>query len=237
MDGFPLDGAGEAGASPAFAFPATWRDDRGARPFAPVCPPGTILPLVVRPAPFSALFPTGIRRTRHALTVLELMTVLVIISILCVMLAPVLPYVQARAQKAKCIGNLRSLHVAATTYVQDNQHWPQISGNGSTDTAVASAWIAALKPYGLAQINWVCPTVQQELHSPDLSDPANVRVDYLAMPFGTQPNAPFQHSRQPWFIEAGDVHGNGQEIIFPDGHTEEAADVMRAALAAGAPAG
>ena len=160
------------------------------------------------------------------------MTALVVISILAVVLAPVFPSLQARAQKAKCIGNLRSLQVAANLYVQDNQHWPQISGNGSKDTAVAQSWIAALNPYGLSQINWVCPTIQQALHSPDLSKPANVRVDYLAMPFGTKPTAPFQHSRQPWFIEAANAHGNGQQIIFPDGHTEEAYDIIRAAYSA-----
>ena len=156
------------------------------------------------------------------------MTVLIVISILAVMLAPLVPSLQARAQKAQCIGNLRSLQVAANLYVQDNQHWPQISGNGSQDKVVAQKWLAALAPYGLAQVNWVCPTIQQARHSPDLSQPDNTRVDYMAMPFGTKPNAPYQHSKQPWFIESADVHGNGQEIIFPDGHTEEAYDVYRA---------
>lgn len=163
------------------------------------------------------------------MTMLELMTVLIVISILTVMLAPLAPNLKARAQKAKCIGNLRSLQVAANLYVQDNQHWPQISGNGSQDKVVAKAWIAALSPYGLSQINWVCPTIQQALRSPDLTRADNIRVDYMAMPFGTKPNAPFQHAKQPWFIESGDVHGNGQEIIYPDGHIEEAYDVYRSA--------
>ena len=167
------------------------------------------------------------------MTLLELMTVVVVIAILATMLSPVVPGLLARTQKVKCIGNLKALHVATNLYVQDNQHWPQISGNGSQDTVVANAWLAALKPYGLAQINWVCPTIQQALNSPDLTQPENVRVDYLAMPFGTKPNAPFQHPKQPWFIEAGDVHGNGQEIIFPDGHIEEAGTIIRAAHPSG----
>ena len=167
------------------------------------------------------------------MTLLELMTVLIVIAILAVMLAPLVPNLQARAQKAKCLGNLRSLHVAANLYVQDNQHWPQISGNGTQDATVAKAWIAALNPYGLSQVNWVCPTIQQALRSPDLSQPDNVRVDYMAMPFGTKPRSPFQHPRQPWFIEAGDVHGNGQEVVFPDGHIEEAGDIIRSARGSG----
>lgn len=167
------------------------------------------------------------------MTLLEIMTVLVVISILAVMLAPMVPGMQARAQKVKCAGNLRSIHTAAALYVQDNKHWPQISGTGMQDKAAAQAWISTLAPYGLAQINWVCPTIQQSLHSPDLSLPENVRVDYMAMPFSAKPNAPFQHPKQPWFIETGDVHGNGQEIIFPDGHIEESYDVIREALHAG----
>ncbi len=161
------------------------------------------------------------------------MTVLLVISILAVVLLPVFPGLQARAQKVKCIENLHSLVGAANLYVQDNQHWPQISGNGYQDQTVANLWIAALAPYGLSQINWICPAIQQALHSPDLSQPENVRVDYLAMPFGAKPNAPFQHAKQPWFIETADVHGNGQEIIFPDGHVEEAIDLLRAVQAAG----
>ena len=169
------------------------------------------------------------------------MTVLVVLSILVVVVAPVVPGLQARAQRVKCIGNLRSLHTAANLYVQDNKHWPQISGTGMQDKAAAQAWIAALAPYGLSQVNWVCPTIQQSLHSPDLTSPDNVRVDYMAMPFGPKQNAPFQHARQPWFIEAGDVHGNGQEVIFPDGHTEESYDIIRTAVhsagGGGSPAG
>ena len=165
------------------------------------------------------------------------MTVLVVVSILVVMLAPVFPSLRARAQKTKCIGNLRSLHTAVDLYVHDNQHWPQISGNGSQDMVVAQAWITALNPYGLTQINWVCPAIQQALHSPDLTQAQNVRVDYMAMPFGSKPNSPFQHPKQPWFIEVADVHGNGQEVIFTDGHIEEALDIFRAAKQAGAGGG
>lgn len=183
----------------------------------------------VRPGSSLIPPPGRVRLNRSGLTLLELMTVLVVISILVVVLAPGVSFLQARAQKAQCIGNLRSLHVATGSYMQDNQHWPQISGNGYQDKTVAGLWLAALAPYGLSQINWVCPTVQRELHAPDLADPENVRVDYLAMPFGTQPRAPYLYARQPWFIEVGNVHGNGQEIIFPDGHIEEALDLFHTA--------
>ena len=155
------------------------------------------------------------------------MTVLVVIAILVVVISPAISGIKGRAQKVKCIGNLRSLHNAADLYVQDNQHWPQISGDPSANASVVDAWISAFNPYGLAAINWICPAVQEAMQSPNLSDPANKRIDYLPMPFGTQRGAPFQYSRKPWFIESSDVHGNGQEIIFPDGHIEEALNIIR----------
>ncbi len=173
-----------------------------------------------------------VRRPRAALTVLELMTVLVIISILMVMAAPSFSYFQARAQKTKCIANLKSLHVAMNSYVQDNHHWPQIATAKTGDTTAAKGWIDTLKPYGLSQLNWICPTIQRVLRSPDFSDPTNTRVDYFATPFNAKANAPFQQPKQPWFIEAADVHGNGQEILFPDGHIEEASDILQTAKAA-----
>jgi hypothetical protein len=55
------------------------------------------------------------------------------------------------------------------------------------------------------------------LHNPDLTNPANVRVDYVAMPFDDKPTTPHQWPRQPWFVETVDVHGNGNLIIFTDG--------------------
>ena len=171
-------------------------------------------------------------RSRSALTLLELMTVLVIISILIVIVAPAFGYLQQRARKVNCIANLRSLHVATNSYVQDYQHWPQLAHPKSGDTAAAKAWIDILQPYGLAQINWICPSIQQALGSPDFSDPANIRVDYFATPFNAKATAPFQQARQPWYIEAADIHGNGQEILFSDGHIEEAGDVMRAGRSA-----
>ena len=172
----------------------------------------------------------GTARKEGGFTLLELMTVLVIIAILIVLIAPAFPYLKARAQKAGCLTNLRSLHVAANSYVQDNQQWPQIPTQGFGDSAAAKAWISALSPYGLSTINWVCPSVQESLHAPNLNDPDNVRVDYFGMPFDKQPRAPFQYTTTPWFIEAANIHGNGQEMIFSDGHISEANDVFRSSM-------
>ena len=171
--------------------------------------------------------PVAAPSTRRAFTLLELMTALVIIGILVVVLSPSITYLRARAQKVACIANLRSLHVATGNYIHDNHHWPQIALAPPGDPEHAKGWINALEPYGLGRNNWVCPAIQQALGSPDLSLPENARVDYYGTTFNSQEQSPFKYPKQPWFIETADMHGNGQEILFPDGHIEEAADIVR----------
>ena len=156
-------------------------------------------------------------RRKSAFTIMELMTCVIVVAILLVMLMPVYSQLIRRMERARCMGNLRSLHVAAALYVQDHRMWPQVVTKGTDPQTVANAWLSVMEPYGLAQINWVCPTQQKLLQNPDLNDPANARIDYTANPFDRNPMSPMRWAGQPWFIENGDVHGNGPLIIFPTG--------------------
>ncbi len=61
---------------------------------------------------------------------------------------------------------------------------------------------------------------------PDYNDPAHARIDYIATPFDDKPFTPHQWPRQPWFIESGDVHGNGNLLIFTDGSISEVNDLI-----------
>ena len=120
------------------------------------------------------------------------MIVMLVVAILFLLTYPVVNQVQRRVEKTRCIANLRSLHVATNSYMQDHHMWPQIAVTYQGDqTALATAWIETLKPYGLAQINWICPTTQKGLNAPDLHDPTNVRLDYTAFPYGSNPTGPF----------------------------------------------
>ena len=160
-------------------------------------------------------------RDEHAFTLLEIFITIVIIGILATLLLPVIAGVRARAQRVQCTANLRSLYVAAEAYLQQNGNWPQIAmtadDSESDEQDYAKAWIAALKPFGPSEKTWICPTIQGLLQNPDYMKPENTRVDYIVMPFDDKPMTPHQWSRQPWFAEVGDVHGNGNLIIFTDG--------------------
>jgi prepilin-type N-terminal cleavage/methylation domain-containing protein len=155
----------------------------------------------------------------RGVTLLEIVIVVVVIGILATLLIPVLSTTKSRAQRVQCMGNLRSLYAATELYIQQNGSWPQIPINDSdsAEQDYAKAWMAALAPFGLTQKNWICPTIQDQLHNPDFSQSENVRVDYVATIFDDKPTSPHQWPQQPWFIEAGDVHGNGNLIIFTDG--------------------
>lgn len=159
------------------------------------------------------------RAAVRGFTLLEVLVVVVIIGILAALLFPVLSVMRARAQRVQCMGNLRSLYVAAESYLQQNGSWPQIGGDDSNtaEQDEANAWISALAPFGPTQKTWICPTVQELLQNPDLSKPENVRIDYIATPFDDKPPTPHQWPTQPWFIESADVHGNGNLIILTDG--------------------
>lgn len=171
-----------------------------------------------------SLFP---RRSSAGFTVMELATVILIVLILVVLFFPIFTTIQSRVESTRCTNNLKNLHVAADTYLQEHRTWPQIKITGSSEQDLANAWIAALRPYGIEPSSWVCPTSQHRLGSPNLADPLNVRIDYLATPFAPGQQIPFKWTNQPWFAERFNEHGNGNLIIFPDGHVESMFDVMK----------
>ena len=162
-----------------------------------------------------------------AFTLLELLIVIVIIGILATLLIPVYGHMRERAQKVQCMANLRGLYVGADLYVQKNGSWPQIFlKNFTTGEDYANAWIGALQPFGIERRAWICPTIQELLHNPNYNDPALARIDYVSTGFDDKPTSPHQWPRQPWFIETGDVHDNGNLIIFTDGSIAEAKNVL-----------
>jgi competence protein ComGC len=171
----------------------------------------------------------GARLDRAAgVTLLELVTVMLIVTIIGLMLLPVVNTIENRVARVKCVSNLKSLHVGANLYVQEHRSWPQIKTQSRPQQDIATEWIARLQPYGIQQINWVCPTIQKLLGAPDLTDPNNVRIDYTSTPFDPNPQTPYRWTNQPWFVENGDMHGNGNLIIFADGHVQELNDFRKA---------
>jgi type II secretory pathway pseudopilin PulG len=165
------------------------------------------------------------------MTILEVAVVLVIISILASMLLPVVSSYRARADEARCIANLRSLYVGASSYLQANGSWPQISNDliASDAKTYAKMWVAALAPYGIPHQSWLCPTVQNSLNIPlaEIDKDENYRVDYIGVSFNDQPSSPYPEEPYPWFVEKAGFHGPGNLLIMSNGTTTSLKELMR----------
>jgi prepilin-type N-terminal cleavage/methylation domain-containing protein len=162
-------------------------------------------------------------------TLLELAIVIVIIGILLTMVVGISDSMRARAEKAKCMANLRGLYSGAASYVMDQGHWPQINPRLIRDDSkeYARLWIAALRPYGLSQQNWICATQQRALGNPDLTERDAACVDYNATPFDDRPYTAYQWPTQPWFVEHASVHDGGPLLIYTNGQVVTLTQAMR----------
>ncbi len=164
---------------------------------------------------------TGEARPSRGFTLLELGIVIAIIAIFSVLVLGGWGTMQSRARRAGCMQNLKTLYIGTDLYLQQNNEWPQISVDPSSEGGTeqfALAWISALQPFGVTAKEWICPEIQQLIGNPDYSQPDNARLDYIPMPFDNKPTTPHEWSSQPWFIERGNAHGKGNLIIFTDGH-------------------
>jgi prepilin-type N-terminal cleavage/methylation domain-containing protein len=160
-------------------------------------------------------------------TLLELMTALVVVAILVTLLIPAVEGLRGKADRAGCMGNLRGLFAAGNAYMQDKQEWPQVPTSQIREPSYALAWIKAFEPYKLGRKNWVCPSIQRQMKNPDIYDDKSARVDYTATPFDTNSRSPFLWPTHPWFIERGDMHGDGNLILFTNGSIKSLVEVRR----------
>lgn len=164
-----------------------------------------------------------------AFTMMELMTVIVIVGILATMVFGAMADIQYRADRAGCATNLKNLYTGAATYLQEQGSWPQIDPKliSSGDTSYAQQWIDALGRFGITRANWLCPSVQRLMHDPDVTLPQNVRIDYTATPFDEKGMTPYLWPKQPWFVERAAVHGGGNLIIFTNGQISSLKEALQ----------
>jgi type II secretory pathway pseudopilin PulG len=158
---------------------------------------------------------------------MEMLTVVAIIAILLVMVVPGFNYLRTRAERGSCMNNLKGIYVAATLYVQDHGQWPQIDPKTLHEPSYPQAWVDAFRHYNISERTWLCPSIQRVLSNPDTKKPENRRIDYFGTPFGPDRTTPYKYKGQPWFIERGDMHGDGQLLIFRDGTLKSLKDVLR----------
>jgi prepilin-type N-terminal cleavage/methylation domain-containing protein len=160
------------------------------------------------------------RRTRflQGFTFIELTVSVAIIAILVALLLPFGRGYFEKSESVVCMNNMRNLIPAFNAYVQDNGHWPQEPveiWNSNDDVAHENWWLVEMKPYDLEEKNWQCPTIRRKISSKDSN--GRPRLHYSPTMFDAMPITPYKWTTQPWFVEIGNMHGNGAYICFPDG--------------------
>jgi type II secretory pathway pseudopilin PulG len=162
-------------------------------------------------------------RSRIGYSLIEIVTALLVIAILVTLLIPALEQIKSRVEKVNCTNNLRQLYTAAAAYMQEYNHWPQVNPAllQQPNHAYDEAWIEDFLPFGIDRGTWICPTIQRDIGAPDYTQKDNYRTDYIAMPFDNKPHTPYQWPGAPWFVERGNVHGNGNLVIQANGAVVE----------------
>lgn len=129
----------------------------------------------------------------------------------------------AKSESVNCSSNLRNLHVAFSAYIQDEGHWPQEAVSDKPEW-VEDWWLYTMKPYGADERTWQCPTIRRKIMAKNKN--GRPKLHYSPTLFDARPGTAFKWKSQPWFIEGGDMHGQGPLLCFSDGSIKSMNEVL-----------
>lgn len=150
-------------------------------------------------------------------TLLEIFVGIAILAILLALVVISAERIRNYVEGVKCAGNLRALHASFSTYVNDNGHWPQEPPElaAANDDAYEDWWIETMKPYGVTEKVWQCPSVIRQVTSKSRN--GRPKIHYTPSLFDIRPFTPYKFKTQPWLVENGNMHGDGALICYPNG--------------------
>ncbi len=157
------------------------------------------------------------RPSQSGISILEIVFVIAIIAVLAAMAIPEYPKWMAKASQAKCMANMRAIHVGLGSYLNDHSDiWPQ--GPAPQEGAPwAEFWIRTLEPLGVPQTTWECPAIRRMLGNPPSLPITDTSIHYVPTMFDNLPGTARRWPGQPWLVERADAHGNGALLCFTDG--------------------
>jgi len=156
-------------------------------------------------------------RPVKAFSLLELVFIIAIVGILVAMAIPEYPKWMAKAAEAKCMANMRSLHVGLSIYLDDHRDiWPQ-GPSPEAGAAWAEFWITTLESVKVPARTWECPAIYRMLGNPPREPVTDSSIHYMPTMFDGLPGTARRWPTQPWLVERADAHGNGALLCFTDG--------------------
>jgi len=153
---------------------------------------------------------------RIAFTATEVVVSVAIIAILAGLAVPSLANFKKRAEKAKCITNMKAVHSGLGGYLLDKNQWPQIPPESFEweESDYFGWWVKAIEPYGVGPESWLCPSDKVVKERP--AHVSEYASSYVPTPFNNHQFTPYRWN-QPWLTERGDFHGKGAHVMMPDG--------------------
>jgi type II secretory pathway pseudopilin PulG len=160
--------------------------------------------------------PSG-KSNHRAFTILEILAVMLILMILAALVVPNFSSWVAKAQEARCMANMRAIHLGLSSYLNDNANvWPQ-GPPPETDAAWSQFWIQTLEPQGVPAKTWQCPTIAGLIGRAEDVPFDAASIHYIPTMFAPTPGVARRWPTQPWLVERMDAHGQGPLICFTDG--------------------
>jgi len=159
-------------------------------------------------------------RWGRGVTVVELLVAVVIVGVLASVAVIGFGRYKERSEKLVCIANMKSLHLALSSYTQEHDFkWPQppevILDREET---LSRWWQESLNPYGMERKAWLCPTdVRLEGGDTAISEWYS---SYIPTQFGPQRHQAFRFPNQPWAIERGVFHEEGLHVLYQSGEVK-----------------
>lgn len=153
-------------------------------------------------------------------TLVELLAAVGVIGVLLTLLVSTITANLGRFEYPVCLSNLRNLHTSLSSYTQDNSQWPQLPPAllEEIDSSNEHAWWKeTLKPYGMTDKSWLCPTLKRLTQKGEDRVYASKLIHYVPSIFDEHPFTPFRLTKIPWAMEIADVHGSGILMIYHDG--------------------
>lgn len=181
-------------------------------------------------AGFMARPPGGLNATLSsrsgAFSLLEIIFVVAILVIVAALAIPEYPKWLAKASQAKCMANMRSLHVGLSVYLSDHENiWPQGPSPGQ-GPEWARFWIDTLETVDVPARTWECPAIHRMLGNPPRDQISDTSIHYMPTMFDAKPGTAWRWPTQPWLVERADAHGNGALLCFTDGSIKPFNKVM-----------